>query len=377
MNNYEIKIIYKLSQKIKGERKIKKYLREIYNIEITLPNIKKVLVKIPDYGVNKKYSKLVKRKILYMYVNCKNTDKLIKYFNEKYNLNLNKSYLKKLACNKNMKKKKFNSTVKRNVSLSEELEIINLYNKGFSSLQIAKMYGYKGKKSILDILKSHNINRRKCSYNQENNKSYKDFSLKVLNSFEKAYFIGLLITDGYVNSNRNSIGLELTDLDAMEFLSKYINVKIVPIKPKKITHKEKYRLTLYGENYIEECKRFGITDCKTFTTDGCKLTPQENKYITYIIRGVIDGDGWIRKDGKEFFISSASKLFIEWCEQVLLNIGMNNIRPKFIKNESNGIYLIRTANKENIKILKEKIYDIPFGMSRKYDRLYERDVQRL
>lgn len=46
-------------------------------------------------------------------------------------------------------------------------------------------------------------------------------------------------------------------------------------------------------------------------------------------------------------------------------------------NEYNGIYLIRSASSENIEILKRYIYDKPFGMQRKYDRLYKEDVQRL
>lgn len=48
-----------------------------------------------------------------------------------------------------------------------------------------------------------------------------------------------------------------------------------------------------------------------------------------------------------------------------------------LKNDYNGIYLLRTAIKENIQTLKEKVYDKHFGMGRKFNRLYGIDVQRL
>lgn len=53
----------------------------------------------------------------------------------------------------------------------------------------------------------------------------------------------------------------------------------------------------------------------------------------------------------------------------------NKIKP--VLAERYGIYIIRTALKSNIDLLKKEIYDAPLGMSRKYDRLYKKNVQRL
>lgn len=376
INKYEIKKIYKLSQNVKNERQLKKKLKEIYNIDITLPDLKKFLSKNLEYYNKKKYSGSMEKKILYLYVNCKNSEKLVDYLNKKYSLNLTYNYLKTLASQKGLKKKQFNSKSQRKVSKNTENEIIKLYLDGYSTYQLYKMYGYKDKKSILDILKSNNIERRENSYAHELKKTYLDFSLEKIDSYEKAYFIGLMITDGYVCVERNYIGIDLTDYDVIKFLSNYINVKINKIKPKKNTHKEKYRILIHGKKYVDECARFGIVKNKTFLATGCKLYEEEKIFIPYIIRGIIDGDGWIRKDGKEFFISSASKNFIKWCKEILIDLGMS-IDYSFIKNEYNGIYLIRSASSENIEILKRYIYDKPFGMQRKYDRLYKEDVQRL
>lgn len=47
-----------------------------------------------------------------------------------------------------------------------------------------------------------------------------------------------------------------------------------------------------------------------------------------------------------------------------------DISVTYISNKTNDIYKIRTGSKHNIKLLKEKIYDTPMGMRRKFDRLH-------
>lgn len=169
------------------------------------------------------------------------------------------------------------------------------------------------------------------------------------------------------------IGLDLVDEDAIKFISKFLNNhKYSKIPPKKENLLNKYRIQISGKNRIEQLKRFGIHEKKTFNTEGCSLTHEELEYLPFILRGIIDGDGWIRKDGKEFFISSASFKFIQWCKKSLEYIGFLNLKITYQKNEFNGIYLIRTGLKSNISLLKEKIYfEENFGMNRKRLKLFK------
>jgi hypothetical protein len=257
----------------------------------------------------------------------------------------------------------------RKISKAEQQEIIKKYLNGKTSYELANEYGYKTHKSITDILIENNIKIRTYSEHCENKKCYKNIDFKEINNKEIAYYIGLLITDGYVY--KNSIFLDLIDEDAISFIANYLNnQKYTKIIPKNKKHKIKYRLTITGSERVKELKRLGIFNNKTFTTKGPILTESEEKFLNYIFRGIIDGDGWIRKDGKEFFISSASNDFILWCKNNLEKLGFIDLEIKFIKNDYKGIYLIRTSKKENIKILKEKIYSEEFGMKRKRNRLF-------
>lgn len=150
---------------------------------------------------------------------------------------------------------------------------------------------------------------------------------------------------------------------------KKIGVKYKVIDKKKTNLKLKYRITLYGEKYIEEGKRLGLIERKTFSKSTPELSQKEKIYNPYILRGAIDGDGWIRKDGLEFFLCSASESMIFWYKKIMEEEGFIDLKINFIENEWNGIYVIRSGVKYNLYLLKNKVYKEPFGMNRKYKLL--------
>ena len=97
------------------------------------------------------------------------------------------------------------------------------------------------------------------------------------------------------------------------------------------------------------------------------LEENEQKYIPYIIRGMIDGDGWIRKDGKEFYICTASYDMALWIKSTLENkLYMMDVNI----HKEPGVWQIRTSLQHNLEILKLLVYNKPFGMSRKYNKLH-------
>lgn len=364
MNNRTLKIIYKLRTNRVNEREIKRTLKEVYDINCTIIELKIIINKIPiNY---EKYSEVDKKKIIYLYKKYINTEKLVIYLNEKYGYNLTVSRIRDFACRNRIKKETQNMYKQSFIDRNDEHDIIKLYKQGFTANEISKIYGYKTRNSILQKLDKFNIERRNWNEVQSENKTYSKFSMKVIDDEYKAYFLGLILTDGYVNEERGYVGIDLADKDVIEFLSKYLNVSYKVIKSE---YKDKYRIILYGRKLLEEMKRLGVTAKKTFSLIGPDLYDGEIKYLSYIVRGIIDGDGWIRKDGREFFISSASNEFIKWCKKALIYLGFENLEARFITNEFNGIYIIRSAKKYNLEVLKNKVYNKPFGMERKYKLL--------
>ncbi|MGL5066844.1 MAG: hypothetical protein ACRC6T_03305 [Sarcina sp.] len=365
--NKKLKLIYKLKMNGNSIRKIKKELFEKYNIYVKEKEVANI-VRLIQYTKNK-FSEIEERKIMYLYSNFIDTEYLISYLNEKYNYELTYSRLTDLASRNSVVKKHQNLYKQSFITRSDERKIKELYELGLTGKEIAKLYGYKRKESIYSKLDKLGVKRRVWNTEQIKNKTYADFSLAELDSEFKAYFLGLMLTDGYINLKRKYIGLELTDEDCIKFLSEKIGVKYNVIDKKKANLKLKYRITLYGDRYIKEGSRLGLIEGKTFSNTTPNLYEKEKIYNPYIIRGAIDGDGWIRKDGLEFFLCSASESMIFWYKKIMEEEGFINLKVTFIENQWNGIYVIRTGIKYNLYILRNKVYKEPFGMSRKYELL--------
>ncbi len=256
-----------------------------------------------------------------------------------------------------------------------------------------KKYNFKTRKSITDKVKKYGYTPRNATESKMLNKKYADFSMEIIDNEFKAYLLGLLLSDGYVikGYNRNKItrnyyvGLSMADLDVIEFISIFLDKKYNIINrgiPKKVI----YRIVIHGEKFFNEVARYGVVERKSKTLNKIILNDNEYKYLPYIIRGIIDGDGWIREDGKEFYICSASKPFIEWLKDTLenklymvdLNINYNYNRFKYGDTVKYGdIWYLRSSFEKNINILKTLVYDKPFGMQRKYNRLYGKSSETI
>lgn len=245
-----------------------------------------------------------------------------------------------------------------------EKQIVNEYLNGASTKFLMNKYGFKTRKSITDKVKKYGYSIRSSREEKMKDKPYEYFSMNTIDSAFKAYFLGLLLTDGYVV--HNTVGLDLIDEDCIKFISSTINKQYKSYK-REGNRKDRHRIIINNPKLVNELKRFGVVPRKTKILNGFELQENEQKYYPYIIRGMIDGDGWIRKDGKEFFICTASYNMALWIKKVLENklyMSDLNIHPE------ETVWQVRTSNSHNLDILKTIVYDKPFGMIRKYNKLH-------
>lgn len=263
----------------------------------------------------------------------------------------------------------------KRLSKEQELQLVKEYKQGASVKSLMKKYGFATKKSIIDKIKKYYPESYSSIIEQARaeRKGY-EYSLEKLSSDFDAYFLGLLLTDGYIARDRE-IGIDLTDEDCIQFLSKTINRDYKTYEPASGNidtegKKKRHRLILSDVKLISDIARFGVVPNKSKILTGPKLFPEEEIYIPYIIRGIIDGDGCIFETSygaPAFYIITKSKDFSNWILDTLTNkMYMKDIRVFLDKN---NLYRIETANQDNILKLIIMSYDKPFGMSRKYINL--------
>lgn len=258
----------------------------------------------------------------------------------------------------------------KKLSKEEEIQLVEEYKQGVAVKDLMVKYGYKTKKSITDKVKKYfpeeyeNIVKQA----QENRREY-IYSLEKISSPFDAYLIGLLLTDGYVLSDRDGIGLDMTDQDVIEFVANSIGTHYKTYEETE-NKKTRYRVLITYKGVSEQVARFGIIKNKSLIIPEPQLLKEEEKYIPYIIRGIIDGDGCVSSTsygGSQFYIVTMSESFKNWIVKTLQErFFMEDIH---VHQSKTGLYRIETANQYNILKLIALVYNKPFGMSRKYNNL--------
>lgn len=174
--------------------------------------------------------------------------------------------------------------------------------------------------------------------------------------------MGLLLTDGYIARERE-VGIDLVDEDCISFLSSTMSKNYKTYESAgDLGKKKRHRLILSDAKLVADIARFRVVPNKAYNLKGPDLLPEEEKFIPYIIRRIIDGDGCVfatSYGAPAFYICTKSKEFLDWIISMLTNrLYMCDIHLTI----NNGMYRIETANQANILKLISLSYDKPFGM---------------
>ena len=290
------------------------------------------------------------------------------------------------------------------------INIINDYKAGMSVKNLCIKYQYKTRNSIYNIIHTYEnitnsniirhsnkletivspikillpyeVNKYLLTINHLNTHIYNAYDFSLLDCAWKAYFIGIMLTDGCINC-RNQIDLRMTDSEAVILFANNFNIKYkirsynnCNSSNKLIKHKKNiYYFTLGNQLLVSQLRRFGIVYHKTYNLYPPILYPEEYQFLPYIFQGIIDGDGCILHNGKLFYIVSTSKEFLAWCKNILENwfnmqsLNLHNIQGK---KYSMPFYQLSTSIITNMQILKNEIYYNNIGILRKGNILYDK-----
>lgn len=249
--------------------------------------------------------------------------------------------------------------------LPEEL-IVDLYKKQNSTGVLAKQFGVCVK-TICDILKKHNVERNnpQGAFNLDRN------YFKSIDRPDKAYFLGLLLTDGNVWGKQIRIELKSDDEYILNTFAKYIG------RPEAKLHRRKggyYKcnfshLNTYCDQWVKDLAQWSVTPKKTNTA---KMPILSEDMMPHLIRGIIDGDGYISADGSQIGICGANYENIKIIRDYLVKI-LNVKEVKILTNIYNVHSIIWGSKKDVLKI-GEYIYKDKNDcyLKRKFDRWYSK-----
>ena len=185
-----------------------------------------------------------------------------------------------------------------------------MYQNGIGTCEIADYFACH-RTSIQRILKSNGVNLRKKSptKNQYNVLFFDNFNP------ESCYWAGFIAADGHVRHNRASVDIHLSKNDLLH-LEKCKNATGFSGNIE-CSEKKSCRITFSGKWFVDDLYRnFNITSRKSMSLDFPTQIP--DKFLHHFIRGVVDGDGYLRC-GKipRMTITSGGFAFLNNIEQII------------------------------------------------------------
>lgn len=250
-----------------------------------------------------------------------------------------------------------------------EKTFIKEYENGLSAQNIADKYGFKTNKTVLDALLKHDIETRgfgRYTY-------YDESFFEKIDTHEKAYILGLIMTDGNVLKDYQGFEIQLNEEDG------YILEKINDLIGGSKTHlvqkidcskrREKWpntsdmvRLSVYNNKIAEDLRKLGVVKNKTHIMRYVDK-PVPDEFLSSYFRGLIDGDGSI-------YLHNDFPAMTLYCKSTKFISDICSLRDMFTIN-SNGhcIWLKGTRDSKicHLKWLYEFKGD--FYLRRKYEKI--------
>lgn len=201
-----------------------------------------------------------------------------------------------------------------------------------------------------------------------------------------AYWLGILYSDGWIRSDRNSIGLGSVDKDLIEKFKTYTGTtntiliksaknligKTLPEGRKTKTAKDFYSLEFSSKITKENLIRLGCVPKKSLILSCPNEQQVPTELLWHFLRGYIDGDGWITYNTETNRYSVGmlgTKQFLEGITQRLKINHYGYIRKK---NNTKDTYEFSVTKRKLVEQILDSLYNnATIYMERKHRKYVE------
>jgi hypothetical protein len=203
--------------------------------------------------------------------------------------------------------------------------------------------------------------------------SVNDFTVDI-NEYS-AYVLGLLWTDGFLLKNRKTTGITIIKEDMLEI--NWIFEKVgnwYTSDRTRVDRKESRTLTAYNPYLLDSLISYDF-DKKSYISPENLFSLIPQKYLKYLIRGIIDGDGcfYLNKKQYTYQLTIASTYEQDWSFYIdfFNKLGFEFKIQKRINKKSKSS-IIRLCQRQKIEDLSKWLYDgyeiDKIGLPRKYNK---------
>lgn len=248
---------------------------------------------------------------------------------------------------------------------TEQFVIQTYKKKPITYEECAKLCGLSYP-SIYKILKRNNI--KPYSKTQLYSPNFNENYFSEIDTEDKAYFLGLIMTDGCISTTSSSkfVAVELKSYDSY-ILQKWLNC--IGSTRKLTTDKrcDCVTATICNKKIVSDLKKYSCAEHSS-------LTQQFPKNITdnmmrHFVRGLIDGDGSLgyytvvvkgrvrKKHYKSVRMCSGNYQFLKDMMIYMQNTLGLNLDYKSIQKEKENLYSFKYSNKHDLSLILHWLYD--------------------
>jgi len=261
-----------------------------------------------------------------------------------------------------------------NKRLTPEVEgfIVEQYCIGLSAGEILKSIPFRTKKTVYDVLERHGVSRRGGIADYK--KGFDEAAFAVVDTPEKAYWLGILITDGYViepvRTGSPLVGLQMADREAAEGFRDFLGLQnpVLRIEPREERHQVMYRAVCHSHRMARDLARFGVVPRKSH---GTFLPLLAEELMPHLLRGLLDGDGTAsrRADRQPIVgICGSEQLVAEVRMWLICRLGVSDNRV----HENGTIRYVQWSHRSDVQRIARYIYEGGGPrLARKYELLRE------
>jgi hypothetical protein len=253
---------------------------------------------------------------------------------------------------------------------SHLVSIITLYNSGLSSLEVARILNVS-KRLVLLRLKKSGTTRRSLA---EALRTYviKDDYFNIIDTEHKAYWLGFMLADAnigehgrYGKSKALRCTLQRRDRQHLVRFLKDIGTD-KPIQD--ITAINRKSGKGYPASFVritctrlcDDLLRHGWHEFKE-NGDVAILNTVDKELRYHLIRGLVDGDGWIVKRKYGIGFCDLHKSIVQWVRQHI-----DNSRPPLFRTKRNKCYRVIFTGKNRVQAIINRLYlDCQIALARK------------
>jgi len=265
-----------------------------------------------------------------------------------------------------------------NLTDVEKIDICNKYLSGkYNYVMLGKEYN-KHPSSINRLLKRRGI-ITKIDKTLSNNRKYtlNENYFDIIDNEEKAYFLGLLYSDGCNVEKYNCITIGLQEQD--KYILEKLNLAIDSNKP--LRHKvssnknwaNQYTVDIYSKIMSLSLAKLGCFQRKSLTLRFPQESQVPNRLLNHFIRGYIDGDGSIVMSKKTMVYKTSIISTVYFCESLrdrikeLLNINCSIHHDKRVLDKTTR-HLSIGGSKQCCSFLDWVYKDATIYLYRKYSK---------